>query len=168
MLISGFCIYYIKAQNYGSFLLKTSHSHLKHAILMFPGILTSNVLHQNQKKQHLYGKFHEFCLWGEATTYLNQIFLLENIFFTPLLHSWGTKNSHFLLKSRFFQIAKRPKIAYFDVDLLNRKMVSAKTLLKSRFLLILTLLKPRFHCITIMLAFCVRYLWLVKCDLRFW
>ena len=69
------------------------------------------------------------------------------IYFTPLLHRSGAKNSHFLLKSRFFQVTKRVKIAYFDVDLLNRKMVGAKTLLKSRFLLILTLLKPRFHCI---------------------
>ena len=72
--------------------------------------------------------------------------------FSPLLHSWGTKNSHFLLKLRFFKIDKRAKVAYFDVDLLNRKMVGAKTLLKSRFLLILTLLKPRFHCIIVVMC----------------
>ena len=44
-------------------------------------------------------------------------------------------------------MAKRAKLAYFDGDLLNRKMVVAKTLLKSGFLLILMLLKSGFHCI---------------------
>ena len=44
------------------------------------------------------------------------------------------------------KMAKRVKLAYFDGNLLNRKMVVAKTLLKSGFLLILMLLKSGFHC----------------------
>ena len=43
-------------------------------------------------------------------------------------------------------MAKRAKLAYFDGNLLNRKMVVAKTLLKSGFLHILMLLKTGFHC----------------------
>ena len=52
MLISGFWIYYIKAQNYGSFLLKTSHSHLNHAILMFPGAHINSVTPKSEKSSN--------------------------------------------------------------------------------------------------------------------
>ena len=77
---------------------------------------------------------------------MNHIFLRKSIVFTPVLHSRDIENGHFLLKSGFCELAKRAKLAYFDGNLLNRKMVVAKTLLKSGFLLILMLLKSGFHC----------------------
>ena len=63
LLISGFCIYYIKAQNYRSFLLKTSHSHLNHAILMFPGTPLNSVTPKAERKQNngvIYGVWSDF------------------------------------------------------------------------------------------------------------
>ena len=58
----------------------------------------------------------------------------------------GPTSHAMTVKSGFFEMAKRAKLAYFDGNLLNRKMVVAKTLLKSGFLLILMLLKSGFHC----------------------
>ena len=146
MLISGFCIYYIKAQNYGIFLLKTSHLHLNHAISMFSDANPNSVTLKSEKNSISMANFMSSVYEVKPLHNWTKYSYKKHIF-TPLFYSWGTKNSHFLLKSRFFQIAKRAKMAYFDVDLLHRKTVGAKTLLKSRFLLILTLLKPRFHCI---------------------
>ena len=74
-----------------------------------------------------------------------QIPLKKHSFCTFITHQ-RPKNRHFLLKSGFCEMAKRAKLAYFDGNLLNRKMVVAKTLLKSGFLLILMLLKSGFHC----------------------
>ena len=53
--------------------------------------------------------------------------LKKHSFYT-FLHIRGIENCHFLLKSGFFEMAKRAKLAYFDVNLLNRIMVVAQNL----------------------------------------
>ena len=117
--------------------MRNCHPHLDHAILIF---LDAHFAHPNsarpkiRKKHLLYGKFHEVC--SEATKYLNHIFLWKSIVFTPLLHSRAIGNCHCLLKLGFFEIANPAKLTYSDCNLLNRKMVVAKTLIKLEFLLI--------------------------------
>ena len=54
-----------------------------------------------------------------------------------------TTKSEFLLLFRGFLFST---CSYFDVNLLNKKMVGTKIALKSRFALILHALKSRFHC----------------------
>ena len=57
-----------------------------------------------------------------------------------------TTKSDFLLLNRGSLLSK---CSYFDVVLLNKKMVITEIALKSGFALILHALKSRFHCITV-------------------
>ena len=56
------------------------------------------------------------------------------------------ENSHLLTISGFSKAQENTKVDYFDVNLLNKKMVVAKRLTKSGLLTILRLTKSGFHC----------------------